>query len=66
MEKTPLTAPDGLYKFHVMPFSPSNAPATFEHMVDTVPHGYRWYIYLCNLYNVAAYSSDFPTHLKCL
>lgn len=61
--KTAFTTPDGLYEFTVMPFGLSNAPATFERMMDTVLRGLRWHTCLCYLDDVIVFSRTFPEHL---
>lgn len=63
IDKTAFTTPDGLYEFTVMPFGLSNAPATFERMMDTVLRGLRWSVCLCYLDDVVVYSATFSEHL---
>lgn len=62
--KTAFTTPDGLYEFTVMPFGLSNAPATFERMMDSVLRGLRWNICLCYLDDDVVYASTFSSHME--
>lgn len=63
-EKTAFVTPDGLFEFNVMPFGLSNAPATFERMMDTVLRRLRWKICLCYLDDVVVFSTSFSEHLN--
>lgn len=62
-EKTAFTTPDGLYEFNVMPFGLSNAPATFERMIDAVLRGMKWKTCLCYLDDIIVFSATFHDHL---
>ncbi|XP_064460357.1 uncharacterized protein LOC135370518 [Ornithodoros turicata] len=62
-EKTAFITPDGLFEFTVMPFGLSNAPATFERMMDTILQGLKWHTCLCYLDDVVIFSSTFRDHL---
>lgn len=62
-EKTAFAPPDGLGKFTVMPFGLSNAPATFERMIDTVLCTLKERTCLCYLDDIAVFSSAFADHL---
>lgn len=61
--KTAFVTPDGVSEFNVMPFGLSNAPATFERMMDSVLRGLRWKVCLCYLDDVVVYSQSFPEYL---
>ena len=63
-EKTAFITPDGLYHFNVMPFGLSNAPATFERLMDNVLRGLKWHICLCYLDDILVFSSTFDEHLS--
>lgn len=63
-EKTAFITPDGLYQFKVMPFGLCNAPATFERMMDSLLHGFKWSTCLCYLDDVIVFSPTFATHLS--
>lgn len=41
-DKTAFITPDGLYEFNVLPFGLTCAPASFQHLVDTVLAGLKW------------------------
>src|SRR5690606_4236607 len=62
-EKTAFLTPDGLYHFKVMPFGLSNAPATFERLMDSVLRNLKWTICLCYLDDILVFSSSFEEHL---
>lgn len=61
-EKTAFFTPDGIFEFNVMPFGLSNAPATFERMMDTVLRGLRWQICLCYLDDIVVCTASFSEH----
>lgn len=63
-EKTAFITPDGLYQFKVMPFGLCNAPATFERMMDSLLHGFKWSTCLCYLDDVLVFAPTFETHLE--
>lgn len=62
--KTAFATPDGLYEFNVMPFGLSNAPATFERMIDSVLRGMKWSTCLCYLDDIIVFSATFEEHLS--
>uniref|UniRef100_L7LYP4 RNA-directed DNA polymerase n=1 Tax=Rhipicephalus pulchellus TaxID=72859 RepID=L7LYP4_RHIPC len=63
-EKTAFVTPDGLYQFKVMPFGLCNAPATFERMMDSLLHGFKWSTCLCYLDDVIVFAPTFEAHLE--
>jgi hypothetical protein len=42
MDKTTFTSHEGTFRFTRMPFGLSNAPATFQRMVDIILSGVKW------------------------
>lgn len=63
-EETAFLNPDGLYQFKAIPFGLCNAPATFQQMMDSLLHGFKWYTCLCYLDAVVVFSPTFDTHLE--
>lgn len=62
-EKTAFITPNGLFEFRVLPFGLSNAPATFERMMDALLHGLKWKYCLVYLDDVVVFSKNFHDHL---
>jgi hypothetical protein len=63
-EKTAFITPDGLYQFKVMPFGLSNAPATFQRMMDVLLSGLKWNTCLVYLDDIVVFSKTFSEHLS--
>lgn len=55
--------PNGLYQFKVMPFGLCNASATFERMMDSLLHRFKWSTCLCYWDDIIVFSAMFDTHL---
>ena len=62
-EKTAFCLPDGLFEFKVMPFGLSNAPATFQRLMDLLLAGLKWNSCLVYLDDVIVVDSAFEEHL---
>ena len=62
-EKTAFCVPDGLFEFKVMPFGLSNAPATFQRLMDLLLAGLKWNTCLVYLDDVIVVGSTFEEHL---
>ena len=64
-EDRPKTAftPHGLYQFHMMPFGLKGAPATFQHMMNSLLRGLETYT-AAYLDNVIIHSPTWEEHLK--
>ena len=58
-EKTAFCFPDGPFEFKVMPFGLSNAPATFQCLMDLLLVGLKWNSCLVYLDDVIPYSAKF-------
>ncbi|CAF3827509.1 unnamed protein product [Rotaria sp. Silwood1] len=54
----------GLYEFLVMPFGLSNAPATFQRLMDLILAGIKWQSCLVYIDDIVVFSSTFEQHLK--
>lgn len=65
-EKTAFCTPDGLFEFNVtvMPFGLSNAPATFQRLMDVVLTGLQWSTCLVYIDDVVIMGKTFEEHLQ--
>ena len=63
-EKTAFVTRKGIYKFNVLAFGLSNAPAIFQRLMDLVLLGLNWQICLAFLDDVIVMSSTFEQHLE--
>ncbi|CAF2807008.1 unnamed protein product [Rotaria sp. Silwood2] len=54
----------GLFECTVMPFELTNAPATFQRLMDIVLAGLKWQCCLVYLDDIIVYSSTFEQHLE--
>jgi hypothetical protein len=66
-ESRPLTAfvtHKGLFECTVTPFGLTNAPATFQRLMDIVLAGLKWQCCLVYLDDIIVYSSTFEQHLQ--
>jgi hypothetical protein len=62
-EKTALTTGKGLWQFVVMPFGLSNAPATFERLMEQVLVGLPWFVCLVYLDDIIVHAQSFEEEL---
>ena len=62
--KTAFCTQEGLYEFNVMPFGLSNAPATFQHLMDSVLAGLQWSTCLVYLDDIIIMGRSFDEHMK--
>ena len=63
IEKTAFLTHEGLYEYTVMPYGLTNAPATFQRLMQQVLDGYVLEFCLCYLDDVIVYSRDAWEHL---
>ena len=63
-ELTSFTCHRGTYKYLRMPFGLSNAPATFQRVLDIVLSRYRWQTCLVYLDDVIIFSKNMDDHVK--
>ena len=62
--KTAFGTTEGLFQFRVMPFGLSNAPATFQRLMDLVLAGLQWSECLVYLDDIIVLGRSFEEHLK--
>ena len=63
-EKTAFCTKYGLFQFKVMPFGLSNAPGTFERLMETVLRGMQWERAVLYLDDIIVFSDSIEEHLK--
>lgn len=63
-EKTAFTTGSGLYHFKVMPMGLTNAPATFQRLMEMLLRGVPWNTCLVYLDDVLIFSQTFEDHLQ--
>jgi len=52
-----------MWKWKVLPFGLTSAPATFQRLMEQVLSGFHWKTLLVYLNDVIVISPDFPTHV---
>jgi hypothetical protein len=62
--KTAFITADGLYEFRVMRFGLTNAPATFQRMMDVVLAGLKWNTCLVYLDDIVVFAPTVSQHLE--
>jgi hypothetical protein len=62
--KTAFSTGTGLYEFNVLPFGLTNAPRTFERLMEHVLSGLQWRICLVYLDDIIIFSKTFEEHLS--
>lgn len=60
---TAFTTYQGLYQFKVLPFGLTNAPATFQRLMEVLLRGLQWNICLCYIDDIILFSKTFDDHL---
>jgi len=64
-QKTSFCTRNGLYQFNVMPFGLSNAPATFERLMELVLKGLTWSQCVVYIDDIIVFGKDFSEcHLR--
>ncbi len=57
------TGRGGLYQFRVLPFGMTNAPSTFERLMERVLASLQWQIAICYLDDILVWSSSISEHI---
>ena len=65
-EKTAFCTYDGLYQFKVMPYGLTNAPGTFQRLMNKILKDFAWNKCLIYLDDVFIYTMTFLEHLEAL
>ena len=63
-EKTAFTTNHGLFQFCVVPFGLTNAPSTFQWLMELVLAGLRWETCLAYIDDVIVFGRTFDVHLQ--
>lgn len=63
-EKAAFVTRDGLWRWKVLPFGLTSAPATFQRLMENVLRGLHWRTLLLYLDDVIVMSPDMDTHLE--
>ena len=63
-DKSAFTTRSGLWKWKVLPFGLTSAPATFQRLMEQVLHGLHWKTLLLYLDDVIVISPDFESHIQ--
>ena len=63
-EKSSFITRSGLWKWKVLPFGLTSAPATFQRLMEQVLHGLHWKSLLLYLDDVIVIAPDFQTHVQ--
>ncbi|CAF1607330.1 unnamed protein product, partial [Didymodactylos carnosus] len=62
-QKTTFVTSEGIYDFNVMPYGLSNAPSTFQRIINSVLGDLRWHKCLVYLDDIIVYSTSFKQHV---
>ena len=63
-EKSAFATRSGLWKWKVLPFGLTSAPATFQRLMERVLHGLHWKSLLLYLDDIIVIAPDFDTHMS--
>jgi len=63
-DKAAFITQDGLWKWKVLTFGLTSAPATFQRLMEQVLSGLHWKTLLIHLDDVIVISPDFGTHVS--
>ena len=63
-EKSAFATRSGLWKWRVLPFGLTSAPATFQRLMERVLYGLHWKSLLLYLDDIIVIAPDFKTHIQ--